>query len=91
MGAKSMRISFVITFGGIEKQKFHQHKSSISINNVKLVVSYKVNFGKKGFKYFIGYKDVKKVRLLCVILPKMSAYRREFDVTTYMSFLIKNH
>ena len=47
----------------IPKQKFHQHKRPISIKNVdsdKIVVSNKVPFGKKGFKYFIGYKDIKK-------------------------------
>ena len=30
-----------------------------------------VSFGKKGFKYFIGYKDA-KIRPLCIFLPKMS-------------------
>ena len=30
------------------------------------------------------------VKKLCVILPKMSACRRDFDETIYMSFLIKN-
>ena len=54
----------VIKFGDIEieKQKFHQHKEPISIKNIdinKIVVSNKVSFGKKGFKYFIGYKDDK--------------------------------
>ena len=41
----------------IEKQKFH---SPISINDIdinKIVVSNKFFLGKKGFKYFIGYKD----------------------------------
>ena len=42
---------------------------NIDIN--KIVVSNKVSFCKKGFKYFIGYKDAKKVRLLCIFLPKM--------------------
>ena len=40
----------------IEKQKFHQHKRPISIKNIdinKIVVSNKVSFGKKSFKYFI--------------------------------------
>ena len=50
-----------------------------------------VNFGKKGLTYFIGYKDGKDVRPLWVMLPKMSTYRRDFDETKYMSFLIKNH
>ena len=31
------------------------------------------------------------VRPLCVMLSKMSAYRRVFDKTKYMSFLIKNN
>ena len=47
----------------IEKQKFHQHKRPISIKNIninKIVVSNKASFGKKGFKYLIGYKDTKK-------------------------------
>ena len=52
----------VIKFGDIEiqKQNFHQHEGTISIKNTdinKIVVSNKVPFGKKEFKYFIGYKD----------------------------------
>ena len=44
-------------FGDIEikKQKFQQHKRLISINNIdiiKIVISNKVSFSKKGFKYF---------------------------------------
>ena len=51
-----------INFDGddIEKYKFYQDKSPILINNVninKIVVSNKFSFGKKDFKYFIGYKD----------------------------------
>ena len=84
-----------ITFGDIkvEKHKFHQYKSPISINDVnisKIVVSNSVPFCKKGIKYLFGTKMVKKVKSLCVMLPKISAYRRDFDETKYMSFLIKN-
>ena len=61
---------------------------NIDIN--KIVVSNKFSFDKNDFKYFIGYKDSKKVRPLCILLPKMSAYRRNFDDTKYMSFLIKD-
>ena len=54
----------IIKFGDIETktQKFHQHKKPISIKNIdinKITVSNKVSFGKKRFKYFIGYKDTK--------------------------------
>ena len=29
------------------------------------------------------------MRPLCIVLPKISAYRRDFDETKYMSLLIK--
>ena len=86
----------IIKFGDIEiqKQKFHEHNGLISIKNIdinKIVVSNKVSFGKKRFKYFIGYKDAKKIKPLCMFPPKMSAYSRDFDETKYISFLIKNN
>ena len=55
------------------------------------MVSNKVAFGKKGFKYLIGYKDAKKIKLLCIFLPKMTVYRKDFDETKYISFLIKDN
>ena len=80
----------IIKFGniGIEKQKFQQYEKPISIKIIdinKVVVSNKDSFGKKGFKYFIGYKDA-KIGPLCIFLPKMIAYRRDFDKTKYMLF-----
>ena len=76
----------------LKKIKFHQHKGTIwikIIDNNKIEVSNKLSFRKKGFKYFIGYKDP-KIRPLCIFLPKKSAYRKEFDGTKHMSFLIKD-
>ena len=64
------------------KNTFHQHESPISMNNIdinKIVVSNKITVGKQDFKYLIGYKDVKKIRPLCIFLSKMSAYRRNFE------------
>ena len=52
-------------------------------------MSNRIPFAKRDFKYFIGYIDGKKVRKL-VNASKMSAYRRDFDKTKYISFLIKN-
>ena len=57
----------IMKFGSIEvdKQRFHQHRKPISKQNVdvyKIVVSNKVSFGKKKFKYFVGYKDAKKTK-----------------------------
>ena len=42
----------------IKKIKNYKTINNIDIN--KIAVSNKVSFGKKDFKYFIGYKDAKK-------------------------------
>ena len=50
----------------IEKQDFHKRKSPILINNLdinRIMVYNKISFIKKGFKYFIGYKDARKLDL----------------------------
>ena len=54
-------------------------------------MSSKVPFVKKGFKYFIGYKYAKKIKPLCVFLPKMTGYRKDFDETKYISVLRKDN
>ena len=49
-----------------KKTKKHRHKKPISIKTVginKIVVSNKVSFSNKGFKYFIGWKDTTKIDL----------------------------
>ena len=79
-------------FTEIQKQTFHQHKRPIWIKNIdvnKIVVSNNVSFGKKGFQYFIGYKDAKNIRL-CIFLLKIRVCRRYFDETKYISLLIKD-
>ena len=74
-----------------QKIKFHQDKRHFNkyIYIIKIVVPNKISFGKKRFKYFIGYKNTKKIKPMCIFLPKMSAYRKEFNETKYMSFLSK--
>ena len=80
----------IITFGDIkvEKQKFHGHQNQISIYAVnidRIVVSNKVPF--PFFKYFIGCENnYEKVVPLCIMLSKMSAYRRDFDEAKCLSF-----
>ena len=57
----------------IQKQKLHQHKEPILIKNIdinKIVVSNKVSFVKKAFKYFIGYKDAKELDLYVYFYQK---------------------
>ena len=93
---KKMRLyikmdKIIIKFGNIqiEKQKFHQHERPISIKNIdinKIITSNMASFGKRSFRYFIGYKDAKRVRPLSIFLPRMSAYRKAFDKTKYIFF-----
>ena len=51
----------------------------------KIVVSNEVSFGKKDFKYFIGYKNAKTIIPSCIFLSKMGTCRRDFDKTKCMS------
>ena len=65
----------IIKFGDteIEKHKFDQHKSPISVYKIdtnKIVVSNEASFGKKDFKYFIGYKDAKKLDVYAYFFQK---------------------
>ena len=90
-----IKMEEIIKFGDIEieKQKFHQYKEPILIKNRdinKIIVSNEVFFGKKKCKYFIDYKDAKKLRPLCIFLLKMTAYIKYFDETKFMSLLIKD-
>ena len=53
----------IIKFGDIEIEEYEFHQC-VSINNIhisKIAVSNQLPFGKQDFKYFIGYKDVKKL------------------------------
>ena len=85
----------IVKFGDteFEEHRFYQHKSPISINNIdiNIAVSNKVSFGKKGFKHVIRFRDGKTIRPLCISLPKMSEYRRDFDESKWMFFLIKDY
>ena len=77
-----------------KKQKFHEHQRPIPIKIIdinEIVVSRKISFGKKGFKYFIDYKDAKKIIDLYIFLQKMAAYRSDFDETKYIYFLLEDH
>ena len=49
----------ILTFGDvqIEKNKFYHHKTPIFVKGVyiEVLVSNKISFGEKNYKYFIGY------------------------------------
>ena len=45
------------------------------------MISSSASFGKKSFKYFVGYKDNDTIEPLCIIIPELSRYAKSFDET----------
>ena len=59
----------------VNKKEFHKSKQPIDLMSVKvdrIVISDKFKHKKEGFKYFIGYKKIKIVKPLCIILPQIN-------------------
>ena len=46
---------------------------------------------KKDLSISLVMKMLKKIRPLCIFLPKMSAHRKDYNETKYVSFLIKDN
>ena len=44
-----------------------------------------ISLGKEVFKYFIDYKYAKKIKPLCMFLPKISIHRKDLDKTKDIS------
>ena len=68
----------------IETRKFHNWKQWVNIKYVhigKILISTKISFNKTCFKYFIGYKDHKKVKSLYIIFRKINLYKDSLDET----------
>ena len=88
----------ILTFGDIEIEKknfFYRHKTPVPLKDVdikKILVSNKIIFGKKNYKYFIGYLYYDyKVKSLHIKLPKTSANVKSYDgQTKWMHFLIED-
>ena len=78
-----------------KKKKNYHHKTPILLNNVyikQVLVSNKISFDEKNYKYFIGsfYND-NKVKPLHIMLPKRSTYVKSYDEQTkWMYFLIED-
>ena len=82
----------ITTFGDNEIKKiFYQYNRPISIKNIdisKLVVSNKVSLSKKGFKYFIGSENAKKINLY-VYFPHKWVYIEETLIKLNISLFIQ--
>ena len=78
----------------LNRKEFHKSKKPIdlmSVNVDQIVVSDKFKHNNESFKYFIGYKEDKIIKPLCIILPQMNGYIKYFENGgKNMSFLIKN-
>ena len=46
---------------------------------------------KKDLNISLATKGLKKKRALCIFFPKLTAYKKDFDETKFMSFLIKDY
>ena len=64
----------------VNKKGFHKSKEPIDLMSVIAdQISDKFKHNNEGFKYFIGYKEGEIVKLLCIILPRMSGYIKYFE------------
>ena len=73
-----------IKFGDkeIDKKEFYSSKESISLNSVdlsKIIVSRKWKISDTKSKYFCGYLNNDVIQPLCIILPQMRGYIKDFD------------
>ena len=78
MNEKTLKFSNI----KINKKEFHKCKQAIDLDSVttdKIVVSDKVRHSEEGYKYFIGYKEDKIIRPLCINLPEMNGYIKYFE------------
>ena len=66
----------------LKENKFRQYKRLTSIHNIdinKIVDLIKSLLVKKVLNILLVTNMLKKIRPLCIFLPKMSAYRGNFD------------
>ena len=72
----------ILTFDIIEIEKifFYGNKTPIFWGDIeKVLLSNKISFDEKGYKYFIGYLfDDNKVKPFNIILPETSAYVKSY-------------
>ena len=79
----------------INKSTFYKNKKLFNILDLdvnKILVSKKESYGKKNsLKFFIGYNDDDAIRALCINLPQMIGYVKNFDSNKTMSFKVNDN
>ena len=85
-----------VNFGDkkIKQSNFYKNKRVIKIDDIhvnKVLFSKEEPYGSKNsFKYFIRYNDDDGIRPLCIKLPQLIGYVRNFDGNKTMSFKISD-
>ena len=76
----------------ISKSNFYKNKKLFNIHDLdvnKILVSKKESYGTKNSrKYLIGYNDDDVIRPLCIKLPQMIVYVKNFDSNKTISFKV---
>ena len=76
----------------INKSNFYKNKIILSIYDLdvnKILVSKKESYGtKSSSKYFIGYNGDDVFRPLCIKVPQMVGYVKQFDSNKIVSFKV---
>ena len=76
----------------INKSNSYKNQKLFNIHDLdvdKILVSKKESYGtKNSLKYFIGYNDDDVIRPLCIKLPQMIDYVKNFDSNKTMSFIV---
>ena len=79
----------------ISKSNFYKNKKLFNIHDLdvnKILVFKKESYGTKTSpKYFIGCNDDDAIRPLCIKLPQMIGYVKNFDSNKTMSFKVGDH
>ena len=78
----------------IEKQKFRHYKNPVFLQDAdldKILISIKISFGEKNYKYFLGYLDDYEIKPLLIMLPKTKVYVKSYDgEAKWMYFLTED-
>ena len=76
----------------INKSNFYKNKKLFSMHDLdvkKILVSKKESYGtKNSLRYFIAYNDNDVIRLLCIKLPQMIGFVKNFDSNKTMFFKV---
>ena len=83
-----------VNFDDKKRSDFSKNKKVLQINNIdvnKTLLSKEEPYGtQNSFKYFIGYDDNDDSRPLCLKLPQMTGYAKNFEFNSTLSFKISD-